>query len=197
MMLSCYICGQIEENHKAAHSFVSYNQLNPMPHNLDSKKCCGDCEPEISSTRIARLCSSCPCHQAKPEEKKEFCSCNNRLGEFYPVKENLVIYRCQNCKKGIEITTNALSTPEQGKECKHLNAAGFRWINDNCLSCGADLNGCAPKKEKELRKEWLDIEANRMGCFNQKEKECVRCGKILLDDGGAHSALRMKQSTLG
>ena len=45
------------------------------------------------------------------------------------------------------------SLPDQEpKECKHLNAAGYRWTNDNCLNCGADLTGkqSQPKDQPKL-----------------------------------------------
>ena len=41
---------------------------------------------------------------------------------------------------------------QEPKECKHLNAAGYRWTNDNCLNCGADLTGkqSQPKDQPKL-----------------------------------------------
>lgn len=35
---------------------------------------------------------------------------------------------------------------KRDNECKHLNNAGFRWGNDNCLDCGADLTFIKAKK---------------------------------------------------
>mgnify|MGYP001568079613 FL=1 len=40
---------------------------------------------------------------------------------------------------------------KEPKECEHLNAAGYRWTNDNCLNCGADLMN-KQSKPKDLPK---------------------------------------------
>mgnify|MGYP001566107963 CR=1 FL=1 len=60
--------------------------------------------------------------------------------------------------------------PQEPKECKHLNAAGYRWTNDNCLNCGADLTGKQsqpknhPKLPEKLDEREYDHIVDRQDC---------------------------------
>ena len=61
------------------------------------------------------------------------------------MKGNQHVYECQ---VQIDQKCCVCALYKNRGNCNHLNGAGYRWINDNCLNCGADLTGAKVAEEK-------------------------------------------------
>ena len=71
------------------------------------------------------------------------------------MKGNQHVYECQ---VQIDQKCCVCALYKNRGNCNHLNGAGYRWINDNCLNCGADLTGAKPAKAKTDKIELLKNE---------------------------------------
>ena len=85
----------------------------------------------------------------KKETKNNFLQVADHYPECSNCHPEKLYFNCDLLFKEHGIKCKCIChQPSKEKECKHLNAAGYRWTNDNCLNCGVDLTGHQPTPER-------------------------------------------------